>query len=329
MKQRTNAAAPTHGPAPEPSAGNAPGTAPDGAHPGRSRSGRPLLGQHLLGWPLFGRARSAGAGRTAPRRSGARRRSPLRPAVWLPTAVLLVVLGFAWSAVAEEHPYILPALSEVGRTLVGDPLLFLGNAWATLRIALVGVAFGAGTAFVLALLMSEIPLVRRALMPLAVVLNVTPVVAIAPALVVAFGFGMTPKVVVTAIITFFPVLINVATGLRSVPSPVLHVFQTLHASRLEVLFRLRIPSSLPYTLAALRVVLPLSIVGAVVAEFVAAGSSGGLGTMIRNSAATARLDYVYAAITCLAAMGVLMLALVTAVERRLLFWHDSQQEPSR
>ncbi|QRN81397.1 MAG: ABC transporter permease subunit, partial [Nocardiopsis sp. BM-2018] len=216
-------------------------------------------------------------------------------------------------------PYILPALSEVGRTLVGDPLLFLGNAWATLRIALVGVAFGAGTAFVLALLMSEIPLVRRALMPLAVVLNVTPVVAIAPALVVAFGFGMTPKVVVTAM----------TTGLRSVPSPVLHVFQTLHASRLEVLFRLRIPSSLPYTLAALRVVLPLSIVGAVVAEFVAAGSSGGLGTMIRNSAATARLDYVYAAITCLAAMGVLMLALVTAVERRLLFWHDSQQEPSR
>nr|WP_017587696.1 ABC transporter permease [Nocardiopsis ganjiahuensis] len=259
---------------------------------------------------------------------GTRRRSPLHPVVWLPTTVLLVVLGFAWSAVAEEHPYILPTLSEVGGTLVSDPLLFLGNAWATLRIALVGAVFGAGTAFVLALLMSEIPVVRRALMPLAVVLNVTPVVAITPALVVAFGFGMTPKVVVTAIITFFPVLINVTTGLRSVPVPVLHVFRTLHASRLEVLFRLRIPSSLPYTLAALRVVLPLSVVGAVVAEFVAAGSSGGLGTMIRNSAATARLDYVYAAITCLAAMGVLMLALVTAVERRLLFWHDSQQQPA-
>ena len=263
----------------------------------------------------------------APRRH--RRRSPLHPAVWLPTTVLLVVLGLAWSAVADEHPYILPELSEVAGTLVGDPVLFLSNAWATLQIALTGVAFGAGTAFVLALLMSEIPVLRRALMPLAVVLNVTPVVAITPALVVAFGFGMTPKVVVTAIITFFPVLINVTTGLRSVPLPVLQVFETLHASRMEVLFRLRIPSSLPYTLAALRVVFPLSIVGAVVAEFVAAGSSGGLGTMIRNSAATARLDYVYAAIACLATMGVLMLALVTAAERRLLFWHDSQLEPSR
>lgn len=257
-----------------------------------------------------------------------RRSFPLHPRLWLPTTVLVVALGVAWTMVAEAHPYILPRLSEVGRILVAEPLLFLENAWSTLRIALIGVAFGAGSAFLLALLMSEVSMLRRALMPLAVVLNVTPVVAITPALVVAFGFGMTPKVVVTAIITFFPVLINVATGLRSVPTPVLHVFETLHASRLEVLFRLRVPSSLPYTLAALRVVFPLSVVGAVVAEFVAAGSSGGLGTMIRNSAATARLDYVYAAIACLAAMGVLLLALITVVERRLLFWHESQQNPS-
>ena len=272
-------------------------------------------------------ARTGAAVRPAvPRRT--RRSLPLHPRVWLPTTVLVVILGVAWSVIADAHPYILPRLSEVGWTLVDEPLLFLENTWSTLQIALTGVAFGAGSAFLLALLMSEISMVRRALMPLAVVLNVTPVIAITPALVVAFGFGMTPKVVVTAIITFFPVLINVTTGLRSVPTPVLHVFETLHASRAEVLFRLRIPSSLPYTLAALRVVFPLSVVGAVVAEFVAAGSSGGLGTMIRNSAATARLDHVYAAIACLAAMGVLLLVLVTVVERRLLFWHESQQTPS-
>ena len=255
-------------------------------------------------------------------------RSVFHPFVWLPTTVLLLILGTAWTAVAEAHPYILPGLGEVGTALVENPALFLGNAWSTLGIALTGVAAGAISAFVLAVVMSEVPVVRRALMPIAVVLNVTPVVAITPALVVAFGFGMAPKVIVTAIITFFPVLINVATGLRSVPLPVLHVFRTLDASRWEVLLRLRIPSSLPYTLAALRVVVPLSLVGAVVAEFVAAGSSGGLGTMIRNSASTARLDFVYAAVTCLAAMGLTMLALVTAVERRVLFWHESRRHPS-
>ncbi|GAA1446540.1 ABC transporter permease [Nocardiopsis tropica] len=245
--------------------------------------------------------------------------------LWMPATVAVLLCGLAWTAVAEDQPYLLPPLPEVGTVLVEDPGLFLGNAWSTLQIALLGVSFGAGTAFVLSLVMSEVPVVRRAIMPLAVVLNVTPVVALAPALVVAFGFGMAPKVIVTAIITFFPVLINMTTGLRSVPVPVLHVFSTLHASRLEVLLRLRVPSSLPYALAALRVVFPLSIVGAVVAEFVAAGSSSGLGTMIRTSAATARLEYVYAAIACLAAMGVLMLALITVLERRLLFWHESQQ----
>ncbi|MFY7064727.1 ABC transporter permease [Nocardiopsis changdeensis] len=261
----------------------------------------------------------------APARRRARPRGPLHPATWMPTAFVVVLLGMGWSAVAAEHPYILPRLADVGATLADRPEIFLANAWSTLSIALIGVACGAGTAFVLALLMSEIPVVRRALMPLAVVLNVTPVVALAPGLVVAFGFGLAPKVIVTAIITFFPVLINVATGLRAVPEPVLHVFRTLDASRLEVLWRLRIPYGLPYTLAALRVVMPLSIVGAVVAEFVAAGSSGGLGTLIRTSASSAQLDSVYAAIACLATMGVLMLALVSAVERRVLFWHESQR----
>lgn len=261
----------------------------------------------------------------APRRRGFP--TWLAPRTWLPTTLLVVVLALVWNSVAEAHPYILPGLGEVGRTLVSDTPLFLGNAYTTLNTALTGVLVGAGGAFVLALLMSELDVVRRAFMPIAVVLNVTPVVAITPALVVAFGFGMTPKVVVTALITFFPVLINVTTGLRSVPGPVLDVFRTLHASRLELLLRVRLPYSLPYSLAALRVVLPLSVVGAVVAEFVAAGSSGGLGTMIRNSAATARLDLVYAAVICLAAMGITMLALVAVLERRLLFWHESQQNP--
>jgi NitT/TauT family transport system permease protein len=263
-----------------------------------------------------------GAAAAPPRR---RRRSVLHPAQWLPTIVAVLLVGAAWQAIAADQPYILPTLPEVGTTLVDDPVLFLENAWSTLQIALLGVAWGAGLAFVLALLMSEIPVLRRAIMPLAVVLNVTPVIALAPALVVAFGFGMAPKVIVTAIITFFPVLINVTTGLRSVPTPVLHVFSTLHASRVEVLLRLRVPSSLPYTMAALRVVLPLSIVGAVVAEFVAAGSSSGLGTMIRTAASNAQLPHVYAAVACLAAMGVLMLAFTATVERRLLFWHESQQ----
>ncbi|MEP7763061.1 ABC transporter permease [Sanguibacter sp. 25GB23B1] len=270
-------------------------------------------------------ARPRAAGATPAR--GGRRRVPraLRPSFWLPTTASVVVVALAWSWIASENKYLLPPLAAVGELLVEDSALFASNAWATLQIAIAGLGIGFGSAFLLAVVMSEIGVLRRAILPLAIVLNVTPVVALAPALVVAFGFGMTPKVIVTAIITFFPVLINVTTGLRSVPVPVLHVFSTLHASRLEVLLRLRMPSALPYTLAALRVVLPLSIVGAVVAEFVAPGSSSGLGTMIKTSAANSQLAQLYAAIAWLAVMGVAMLLVITVIEKRVLFWHDSQQ----
>ncbi|GCB52267.1 ABC transporter permease [Streptomyces sp. NL15-2K] len=249
----------------------------------------------------------------------------VRPGIWLPTVAALAVAGGLWTLIAAGNPYVLPRLPAVGEALVGDPELFVSNAGATLKVALLGLLLGFVAAYAVAVITSEIPVLRRAIMPLATVLQVTPVVALAPGLVVAFGFGLMPKVIVTAIITFFPVLANVSAGLRSVQLPTLHVFTTLHASRFEVLVRLRIPTAVPYTLAALRVVLPLSLVGAVVAEFVAAGSSTGLGTMIKNSAANSQLPQMYGAVGCLALIGVITLIVINAAERRLLFWHESQQ----
>lgn len=248
----------------------------------------------------------------------------VHPRTWLPAVVAVVVVGLLWSWVARDNPYVLPTLSSVGRQFLEQPELYLANAWTTLQEALLGLAVGTVCAVLLAVLVGESGLVRRGVTPLAVVLNVTPVVAIAPALVVAFGFGLTPKVIVTGLITFFPVLMNTVTGLRSVDRHVLQVFRTVDASRLDVLLRLRFPSALPYVFAALRVVFPLSLVGAVVAEFAAAGAQSGLGTLISVASSNSQLDRVFAAIACLALMGSLMLLLVTTVERRALAWHESQ-----
>jgi NitT/TauT family transport system permease protein len=247
-----------------------------------------------------------------------------RPRYWLPTATALVVVGLLWSWVARENPYVLPTLSSVGRQFRENPDLYLTNAGTTLQEALVGLALGTAAAVLLAVVVAESRIVWRATMPLAVILSVTPVVAIAPALVVAFGFGMTPKYVVTGLVTFFPVLMNTVTGLRSVDRHVLQVFRTVDASRLDVLVRLRFPSALPYVFSGLRVVFPLSLVGAIVAEFSAAGAQSGLGTLISVASSNSQLDRVFAAIACLAAMGSLLLLLVTTVERRALSWHESQ-----
>lgn len=247
----------------------------------------------------------------------------LRPGRWLPIVVTVALLALLWQLGSQTMPYLLPELGAIAETLVGDPAYYLSNAWVTLQEALLGLAIAFACSSILAVAISEVKVLRRAIMPIAVVLNVTPLVAIAPALVVAFGFGPEPKLIVTALICFFPILINVSVGLRSVPTAVLQFYRTVHASRGEMLWHVRVPSALPYLFAALKIVFPLSIVGAVVAEMFAPGASEGLGTAISLASSNNRLAVVYASIFLLAIMGATLLGLITAVERRVLHWHDT------
>ena len=238
----------------------------------------------------------------------------------LPPGVALGALLLAWQLLAAHDRYLLPRPGATWSQLASHPGTFAASARTTLAEALLGLAIGYGIAVVAGVAMVQVRAVERAVMPLAVILNVTPVVAVAPAMVVAFGFGRTPKVVVTSIIVLFPALVNALTGLRAADPEVLEVLRTLHASRWETLRHVQLPSALPNLFAAARVCLPLSVVGAVVAEFVAPGSNRGLGTLITQASANSRLDLVYAAILCLAAIGVALTALVALLERWLLAW---------
>lgn len=262
---------------------------------------------------------------TVRRKRRQKRLAMLHPRFWLPFGIVLVVLGWLWHVGADKMPYLLPPLSDVFGAIKDEPKYFLDNSWITLREALIGLGIGFVVAVALAVVISESGVARRAIMPIAVVLNVTPLVAIAPALVVAFGFGAAPKLILTSLICFFPILINTAMGLSSVDRQVLQVFQTVNASRWEVLRHIRMPSSLPYIFASLQIVFPLSVVGAVVAELSAAGSAGGLGTTIQVATSMNNMSMVWAAIFVLAVMGSLLLLFVTAVERKLLHWHESKQ----
>jgi NitT/TauT family transport system permease protein len=237
-----------------------------------------------------------------------------------PPVVVLAALGVGWHLEADHDRFVLPHPSAVAAQLIDDPGTYLRGAATTLEEALIGLVIGFGAALALAIAMSQLALIRRALLPLAVLANVTPVVAIAPALVVAFGFGATPKIVVTAIICFFPVLVNASAGLRSADPALLEVVETLHASRSEILVRVQLPSSLPFLFTAARICLPLSVIGAVVAELVSQGSTSGLGTVISLAASNSQLDRVYAAVVCLGLIGVALTGLVALAERRVLSW---------
>ena len=256
-----------------------------------------------------------------------RRRAARLATQALPGAVLLGVLALTWQLVAVHNTYLVPRIGAIWDQLVDNPREFVDAAGNTLQESAVGLGASFAVAFSLAIVMSHIRVVERAVMPVAVIINVTPVVSLAPGLAVALGFGMAPRYLVTGIIVFFPMLINSLIGLRSVDPEALQYFASLDASRLEVLLHLRIPSSLPFLFAAARICFPLSIIGAVVAEFSTAGTSNGLGSLIElasQQGTSKSLPEAYAAIFCLAVLGLSFTLAVTLVERRLLSWHPAR-----
>ena len=169
--------------------------------------------------------------------------------------------------------------------------------------------------------MAHSRVLERSLFPLAVLVKVTPIVAVAPLLVIWLGFGSLPIALIAALITFFPVLVNAMSGLRSVNPGALDFFHSLHASRKEIFFRLRVPSSLPYLFAAFRIAIPLSVIGAVVGEYFSANR--GLGSVVIVAHNNLDMPTLFSAILSLAFIGISLTIATPYLERRVLFWHES------
>ncbi len=238
-------------------------------------------------------------------------------------ALIAIVAWEAWVTVREVPAYLVPAPSAILRAFTAEPSRYALAARTSMVEALGGLLLGAGAAFVLAVAMAHSRPLERALYPLALLVKVTPVVAVAPLFIIWFGFGTLPKMLVAALITFFPMLVNAVTGLRSV-DPAAHDFmRTLHATPLQVFRMLRLPASLPYVFAALRISVPLCIIGAVVAEWMA--GDGGIGQVILIANGDLDTAALFAAVVVLASMAIGLTALLALLERRLLFWHESSE----
>jgi NitT/TauT family transport system permease protein len=236
---------------------------------------------------------------------------------------LAVVLGAweAWVRLRDVKPYLVPAPSRVAERLAGDPVFFATEGLKTLEGALLGFGLGAAVAVLLASIMAQSRVLERAIFPLAILVKVTPIVAIAPLLTIWFGFGLMPKVFIAALIVFFPIMVNALIGFRSVNPNALALLESLAAGRSEVFLRLRVPSSLPYLFAAFRVSIPLSVIGAVVAEWFS--GDRGLGSVIYIANNNLDMATAFAGVFTLALLGVGLFLLTTAIERRVLFWHES------
>jgi NitT/TauT family transport system permease protein/putative hydroxymethylpyrimidine transport system permease protein len=246
--------------------------------------------------------------------------------VLAPLALLAAAAG-AWEMVARlgwVEDYLLPAPSEVAEALWVDRGLLFPDAWVTAQEVLLGFALATAVGLALAVALHLSAVLRRALYPLVVASQAVPVMVIAPVLVIWFGFGMGPKLIVIALVCFFPLVVNTLDGLRSVDASQVKMLRTLGASRFDLLRRLELPASLPYAFSGAKIAVAVAVIGAVFGELV--GSDAGLGHAIQVGTAQLLTARVFAAVLLLSAMAIALFALVAALERLLIPW--SREETS-
>jgi putative hydroxymethylpyrimidine transport system permease protein len=246
--------------------------------------------------------------------------------VVLPVLILAVLLG-AWEAYARSgavDELLLPAPTQVARSLVDDRALLARNLGVTAQEVGLGllVALVAGVVLAVALHFSRV--LRSAVYPLLVASQAVPVVIVAPLLVVWFGFGILPKLVIIALVCFFPIVVTTLDALAAVDPDQRKLLATLDASRWQAFRWAEAPAALPAALSGAKIAVAVAVIGAVFAEY--AGSSEGLGHLVLTSIPQLETARAYAAVVVLAAFAVLLFSLLALAERRLVPWAHRRPE---
>jgi ABC-type nitrate/sulfonate/bicarbonate transport system permease component len=237
--------------------------------------------------------------------------------------VFIFFLGWELAVFLNGTPvYLLPAPSRVIQTLLSHTDTFAQATFLTLGEALTGLLIGVIAGILLASVLTLLPGIEDGVMTLAILIKSTPMVAIAPLLTLWLGFGVLPKIIITALMSFFPVLINVLSGMQRVDPSLHDLFRSWNANRWEIFRYLRAPSAIPYLFTALKITGPLSLIGAVVAEWT--GASGGLGRTMWLAYTNLNLPFLFAAIFILAAAGMIIYRIITWSEAKAVFWQPAQ-----
>lgn len=242
--------------------------------------------------------------------------------------VSLVAALLAWwlvSRLAGLPAFILPSPGQVAARFwkaLSDGSLLV-HAAVTLAEILLGLLAGTGAAVTLGYAVAKSRLFERLVAPYLVATQAIPIVAVAPLLVIWFGPGMFSKVLICALIVFFPVLVNTVVGVRAVPGALYDLMRSLRATRRQILTRLEVPAALPVLLGGLRVGATLSVIGAVVGELV--GADKGLGFLVNAARGQYDTALVFVAVFTLVGLALVLYGIVSFLERKLLIWQENPQ----
>lgn len=247
---------------------------------------------------------------------------------WLiPLALVAAGLG-CWELIVRVNDtprWFLPPPSAVVTALVENWRLLVDHTWVTLQAVMVGLSVSLLLGVVVAAAIASSRIVERAIYPLVVASQAIPIIALAPILLIWFGYGLTPKVIVVVLICFFPIVVNTVDGFRAVDPELIHLMKSMGADRRAIFRIVRLPAALPFLFSGLRIAAAVSVIGALIGEWV--GSSAGLGYYMIRSAAQFMTDRVFAAILISAVLGVVLFLIVAGLEWLLLPWRRANRTP--
>lgn len=237
---------------------------------------------------------------------------------------VLFVAYELWRRISGQPTFLVPDTPDVIVAAFADFGTLWPAAWVTLKEAIYGLLLATAVGWTLGVVAQESKILEKAVMPYAVVSQAIPTLAIAPLLILWFGFTLLPKILVAALLCFFPILINTDAGMRSLESEYLDLMYSLEAGRWQTLFKVRLPAAVPFMFAGLKNGCVLAVVGALVAEWV--GAHEGMGPLIIRSLGVFKTTIVFAAILYLSFMSIALFWVVSAIERvvlRILYGRQS------
>lgn len=246
--------------------------------------------------------------------------------IWPPACLAVVILAI-WEfgvRVTEIEMWVLPAPSDILAAFTQNVELINRHTWPTLQEAILGFLLGISVALLLALLIDLSSWLRRGLYPLLVGTQTVPIIAVAPLFIVWFGYGLLPKVLIVALVTFFPVAVSTVDGLGSADRDMVRLLQSMGASGWRIFRMVRFPHALPYLFAGIKIAATYSVLGAVIAEWL--GANVGLGVMLVRAQHSFAADQVFLAISVITFWSIVLFLLIQLASRLIAPWAYGREE---
>ena len=242
----------------------------------------------------------------------------------LKVAATIIILLLVWEICCRLFKvpnYLIPAPSEVAARFNEKRGLFLGHAWVTMYETVAGFAMAVVVGVIAAALIVIVPAVRDVIMPVLLIAQLVPKVAVAPILLIWFGYDLLPKVVIAFLVAFFPIVVNTASGLAAVERELLELSRSLEATRWQTFWKFRIPTALPELFSGMKIAITLAVIGAVIGEFV--GGNKGLGYLILIANQELDTPLAFAALFILSLGGIILYWAIELAEKVCIPWgHD-------